>query len=347
MLLKFVKSLLIVASATNAATTGTPSVIDCGKFYGELVEGPVSAERPSKEETNRPASPISVEELLGERVPDVAARTKPLPDDLRAKYFSPELTDRLAAHAMAYKNERAAKEAEFWRDYKNERRDVTAACTFDLRNGIVTIQGANYRLDASKNGKNYPTPYEMMILHAKKGDSIIFPDGKKFELGEFLGNGNATHVFSLCENGKETGQAIRIPFFAEADVGGVPAKMVQTLRWGQTISYAKRFSQAPEALNLVNHVPILGSGKVSMKGKVKTEDIYTYFIVPRLQISETGDSFLNRVQAEGNRVTPAEAEKYRTLKTDLELLEKAGFKQSPKQFGWDSVANRWILLDWE
>ncbi|MEZ4816279.1 MAG: hypothetical protein R3A80_13925 [Bdellovibrionota bacterium] len=54
--------------------------------------------------------------------------------------------------------------------------------------------------------------YEFMLLSLRTGDNVIF-DGEVFKLGDFLGRGNTTHIWSLAN---DPDKVIRLPFLVGA-----------------------------------------------------------------------------------------------------------------------------------
>lgn len=185
--------------------------------------------------------------------------------------------------------------------------------------------------------------YEDQVLSLKAGDTVKFGN-KTFILGEFLGNGNATHIFALRDF---PDRAIRIPFAAK-DVDA----------FGLAEHYQRRWKSAFKGKE--NIVQLHEMGKLG-----------AYTVVSRVDGSENGMEFMKYLMnkyhlKKPNRWVPKnfsekfdqeDKEKYEKLRKVASRFFLGRFRIGrgdgqiyyieTRQIVWEPSKNDWIAVDWE
>ncbi len=122
---------------------------------------------------------------------------------------------------FAYREASARGEAtqQYWRNFKNTIDGEPV--TVDLLNALEVSQTLKRlpRFKRALSGPPHPDPtvYEELVLSLRAGDTVRFGNDQ-YTLGEFLGAGNASHVFAIAGNPRAV---IRIPFLSRGGDGRV------------------------------------------------------------------------------------------------------------------------------
>lgn len=125
---------------------------------------------------------------------------------------------------------------------------------------------------------NFPLQYEAAVLALKKGDSVQF-GSKIFKLGEFLGSGNASHIFALAD---QPDTVIKIPFLAARIANANTLRGLETIvEWRE--SHYDRMLE-------VNKKSYLALAKE--RNDISTDDNFRYILMPRIRGTMLGSDFL-------------------------------------------------------
>lgn len=163
-----------------------------------------------------------------------------------------------------------------------------------------------------------------MLVSLKKGDTVT--DGvKSIILGDFLGAGNRTHIYSVQG---QPGTVIRIPF----ESGGYG--QYNTSLW----SYVDDARYVPKT---IPKSEILDYGRN-----------YCFVISERAQGDVDGQTFLKTVNASSDSALIER--KFRLvslvkllLKSTGDSIDENNIRSTARQFIWDLKRNDWLLVDWE
>ena len=181
--------------------------------------------------------------------------------------------------------------------------------------------------------------YDRAVLFLRKGDTVRYKSGT-YVLGEFLGSGNATHVWAIEG---DPNKVIRIPFLSfhlRDKLGGRdagPSELVNAWLAGFKKTKTRKVKK---------YFP-----------KDHTKSLVDHIIVQRVQGVENGLWFFRKMS---NPDRPYASE----LLDEWEALKKAGDKKTAKkleklarkldktragarQFIWDTEIEDWIQVDFE
>lgn len=189
--------------------------------------------------------------------------------------------------------------------------------------------------------------YEQRVLNLKKGDVVIGKSAdtalsQEFVLGDFLGNGNATHVYDIQGI---PNKVLRVPFVTSG---------VQTNVCGykHPLAMARKFSKAYVDLRKkYENIPGLHVAKIYDHGSDGS-----YVVAEKINVVTTGDQFLKQLKQQDGRLSPAVKKQADDLSEfALQVLKIKDPKRrniwpyhielEARQFVWDG--NHWVLLDWE
>lgn len=210
-----------------------------------------------------------------------------------------------------------------------------------------------------------PSRYESAVISLKKGDIVVF-EGEEFRLGEFLGFGNATHIFALADFHD---QAIRIPLLVPGSLfwhswNNASFEIPQNGRLKIIRTLVLKYIE--EAKTNERLVPI-----------IKADPLGRYLVVKRIHIKQHANDYIRDAlkTAGRNYYVPGELLSWSDLKIDsmapfeqeklLKLLEAlrhdkatieviAADRKTPlialrtvvlRQYAWDGFD--WIKLDAE
>jgi hypothetical protein len=187
--------------------------------------------------------------------------------------------------------------------------------------------------------------YDQAVLDLHTGDTVVFGN-YQYKLGEFLGAGNATHVFALADHPK---LAIRIPFHT--------VYLRRTLITRQFL--IDRFITAEPkrpwwsfAKQVKIEIPKDGRGFVLVTRIWGTEDAENFL---KALLTKFGDSrslddlwnipyddLLATARERGDKLALEKLTKLRKLGK-----KATGTIGNIRQYVWDEKKRDWILADWE
>lgn len=253
--------------------------------------------------------------------------------------------------------------------YKNE--ENTNPMRVDLSNGCMQSACPMLRKvrewgEFGQNGARFgqASRYERTVISLKKGDTVVFGN-HEFKLGEFLGAGNATHIYAL-EN--KPNEVIRIPIL----VPGAPIWSIHDFPETQDgrLKHIRYLIQkyANSALTDPFLAPVILSDP---EGR--------FLVVKRVYGTQTGADFLDAVVRKAGRsqlylgesltwdqlmVESLEAELQKKCMGLLELLRSDGKVGqysgdggkatviyfgtiTTRQYLWDEIDKKWVKIDIE
>ncbi len=207
--------------------------------------------------------------------------------------------------------------------------------------------------------------YHETIRELRTGDTLKIMDEdtgaiQTFQLGEYLGGGNATHVWALQDN---PDLALRIPY-------GVVTRFGRT----DALRFMKKFNEM--AKDLPDEFP---------RANVVTDGKGRFSVVTRLHSQETGTEFMKKISGSGtnsrgqliipgaedrkkleqlidftNRFAqfsraydeaytdPTDLKNHRELWYNPKLIaSKQTIELLARQIIWDLKSQKWVLVDWE
>lgn len=203
-------------------------------------------------------------------------------DVLRGLVFR-ELTENemyfLTRFAYTGDSFRSERDKLFWLQYKNGIN--SSPQTVDLGHSRLNSDWPIGMEDIMHEIPNFPLQYEAAVLSLKKGDTVHF-GAQSFKLGEFLGSGNASHVFALVD---QPGRVIKIPFLSALLANENRLSGLETqVEWGE--------SHYPRILEL-NKVSFIALAKE--RKDLETNASYQFITMPRIHGTQLGSDFLNTV----------------------------------------------------
>lgn len=286
------------------------------------------------------------------------------------------LTQALADHAFAYDLDRVAAHREFWKRYKNDWQfaqwvdadaefkspedslaraakigDLSAVAGSRQKGRVVDLDQMTpkYLLPHVKLRHPFgpemaPGDYETLVINLRAGDTLVV-DGAQFHLGEFLGAGNATHVYALADRPNEV---IRLPFIADSVAEGFG----DTLR--ETGQYMIR-----NFATLIRPRPPARAVKITQTGSR-----YQYVVVSRIHGNMNGEDFLGKLPHDAKKISAQDRKRYAELKVavdhsnfeelpELEVFcraddeDRAAYGRLARQTVFDTREKSWIVADWE
>lgn len=191
--------------------------------------------------------------------------------------------------------------------------------------------------------------YDALVLGLRKGDTVLF--GKeKLRLGNFLGAGNASHVYELADFPE---RAVKIPFMTTFLRTGDPQADLLAAR-----GWVRKLVEDKDKYPVKNRIEIFNHGKN-----------HEYVIVTRIKGTIDGENFVKNLLAElpahpGESVhnyilrlpkNSPYAKRLRALYT-LIPVDPEDYNSSrmtgdwitvARQLWWDHDKSKWIWADWE
>ena len=164
-------------------------------------------------------------------------------------------------------------------------------------------------------GFNLISEYALQVMLLRTGDSIT-ASGRTYKLGEFLGAGNATHIYRLAY---DPSKVIRIPFYALGDARNSGRRFMKT--------YIELYGQIPDGLP---HVRLHQHG-----------DRYSYAIMDYVETN--GMNGMTYINSDAHLTDPNFERKRQRLMHLSNMFNHSHIRQ----FAWSTQRNDWILLDWE
>jgi hypothetical protein len=186
------------------------------------------------------------------------------------------------------------------------------------------------------------TGSDRLLSHVRAGDELRI-GGQRFQIGEFLGSGNASHVFALKDH---PDLVIKLPYVP-------PYFFLNYTSQRKTVqqSFIEEFvKHRPEGLNAVE---VKGWGRH-----------YEYAIAGRVNGNENGADFISKLRSLG-AVSADDRYKFNRLaywvkrveQLNPDLLKSLNALQGGnesnaleiigRQYVWDTVKRDWFLVDWE
>ncbi|MBL7544235.1 MAG: hypothetical protein JNL11_10475 [Bdellovibrionaceae bacterium] len=192
-----------------------------------------------------------------------------------------EILTRFAYEPDVY---RSSSDRVIWLQFKNGPNEKPQ--TVDLSNPKLNSSWPIGQKDSPGKFQNFPLLYEAAVLSLKQGDTVRF-GLKTFKLGEFLGNGNASHIFALAHQ-PDTHQpemVIKIPFLAANLANPNSIKGFQTVVDWRKSHYDRMLE--------VNRRSFLALEKE--RNDILTDADFRYILMPRIRGSVLASDFLDLI----------------------------------------------------
>lgn len=183
-----------------------------------------------------------------------------------------------------------------------------------------------------------PTIYDRSVLSIQKGDMVRFSDGREFRVGEFLGAGNATHIFALGSH-----SVLRIPFASDSS-----AVVNEDSRSEIGIRLMRKFIGEAHSYPDGDRVEIL-----------EYADDYSWVVAERIDVEITADYYLEALK--GTWLLQDSLPEFESMRLhsllefisetvgyqhDLNYLVRNGYDPL-RNIAWSRSRLSWVWIDWE
>jgi hypothetical protein len=204
----------------------------------------------------------------------------------------------LATIAGTKDEQRSEADNYVWQEYKNSPRlkprtiDFSRDCMDGICQRLVELSPWGPAFGQLRT-VGMATNYEAAVISLKKGDTVVF-DGEKIKLGEFIGFGNATHIFALADN---PDLAIRIPII-------VPGVQI----WADALAAGKHTQQDRLELvrSLIKKYVFAADNDPHLPQVVKSDSEGRYVIVKRIHGKKTGINFLDEIHVSDRPISQSD-----------------------------------------